>query len=236
MSAALRSRVAVITFPGSNCDADLRHAVALFGMEPVAVWHKESALPAVDAVLLPGGFSYGDYLRCGAIARFSPVMADVVRFAARGGPVLGICNGFQILTECGLVPGVLLRNRGLAFVCADVQLRVGGQTTPFTGGLSGASLRLPIAHAEGNWFADADTLARVEGEGQVIFRYEGTNPNGALNDVAGVSNAAGNVVGLMPHPERYVEAALGGVDGVGIFRSLAASLDRRSERASEERA
>jgi len=215
--------VAVVTFPGSNCDADLRHAVALFGMKPVAVWHKDSALPKVDAVLLPGGFSYGDYLRCGAIARFSPVMADVVRFAARGGPVLGVCNGFQILTECGLVPGVLLRNEGLTFQCRDVSLRVEGRGTPFTRGLAGQTLRLPIAHAEGNWFTDPETLARVEGEGQVVFRYL-DNPNGSLNDIAGVSNAAGNVVGLMPHPERYVEASLGGVDGAGVFRSLAKSI------------
>lgn len=219
----MTARVAVITFPGSNCDADLRHAVGLFGMQAVAVWHKDSTLPAVDAVLLPGGFSYGDYLRCGAIARFSPVMADVVRFAARGGPVLGVCNGFQILTECGLVPGVLLRNQGLTFQCRDVNLRVEGRPTPFTGGLGGATLRLPIAHAEGHWFADEETLARVEGEGQVIFRYL-VNPNGSVHDVAGVSNAAGNVVGLMPHPERYVEAAVGGTDGSGVFRSLATSI------------
>lgn len=216
-------RVAVVTFPGSNCDADLRHAVELFGMKAIAVWHKETTLPSVDAVMLPGGFSYGDYLRCGAIARFSPVMADVVRFAGRGGPVLGVCNGFQILTECGLVPGMLLQNEGLTFQCRDVDLRVEGRATPFTRGLVGQSLRLPIAHAEGNWFADPETMARIEGEGQVIFRYL-ENPNGSLHDIAGVSNAAGNVVGLMPHPERYVEASLGGVDGSGVFRSLSASL------------
>jgi phosphoribosylformylglycinamidine synthase I len=211
--------VAVVTFPGSNCDADLRHAVALSGMEARAVWHKDTALGRADAVMLPGGFSYGDYLRCGAIARFSPIMAAVVRFAESGGPVLGICNGFQILTECGLVPGVLLRNAGLKFLCQDVLLDVTGRSTPFTRDVSGP-LRLPIAHMEGNWFADPDTLARVEGEGQVIFRYRGAAPNGALHDVAGVSNTAGNVVGLMPHPERYVEACAGGTDGAGIFRSL----------------
>lgn len=218
-----RSRVAVVTFPGSNCDADLRHAVGLFGMEAVAVWHKETSLGEVDAVMLPGGFSYGDYLRCGAIARFSPIMRAVVDFAGRGGPLLGICNGFQILTEAGLVPGVLLRNQGLSFLCQDVTLRVEGRPTPFTEGVTGP-LRLPIAHMDGNWFTDAETLARVEGEGQVIFRYEGGAPNGALNDVAGVCNAAGNVVGLMPHPERYVEAVAGGADGAGIFRALAARL------------
>ncbi len=224
------SRVGVVTFPGSNCDADLRHAVSLFGMTPVAIWHKETALPPVDAVLLPGGFSYGDYLRCGAIARFSPVMADVVRFAGRGGPVLGICNGFQILTECGLLPGVLLRNEGLLFQCRDVELTVGGAPTPFTRGLAGQTLRLPIAHAEGNWFADEETVARVEGEGQVVFRYV-ANPNGALMSIAGVSNPAHNVVGLMPHPERYVEGAVGGTDGGGVFRSLAASIGPTQLRA-----
>jgi phosphoribosylformylglycinamidine synthase len=218
-----RGQVAVVTFPGSNCDADLRHAVSLFGMDAVAVWHKDTSLGPVDAVMLPGGFSYGDYLRCGAIARFSPIMADVVRFAGAGGPVLGICNGFQILTECGLVPGVLLRNSGLRFLCQDVSLTVEGRATPFSAGVAGP-LRLPIAHMEGHWYADDDTLARVEGEGQVIFRYVGGAPNGALHDVAGVCNAGGNVVGLMPHPERYVEAAVGGGDGAGIFRSLAATI------------
>lgn len=220
MTAGLKGRVAVITFPGSNCDADLRHAAALAGMEPVAVWHRDASLGRVDAVMLPGGFSYGDYLRCGAIARFSPIMEAVQAFADAGGPVLGICNGFQILTECGMLPGVLLRNEGLKFLCQDVDLTVEGRETPFTRGLAGAALRLPIAHMEGNWFADAETLARVEGEGQVIFRYR-QNPNGALHDIAGVSNAAGNVVGLMPHPERYVEASVGGTDGAGVFASLA---------------
>ncbi|MFZ5481418.1 MAG: phosphoribosylformylglycinamidine synthase subunit PurQ [Myxococcota bacterium] len=216
-------RVAVVTFPGSNCDADLRHAVDLHGMKAVAVWHKDTSLGDVDAVLLPGGFSYGDYLRCGAIARFSPIMGEVIRFAERGGPVLGICNGFQILTECGLVPGVLLRNAGLKFLCRDVSLSVEGRETPFTKGVAGP-LRLPIAHMEGNWFADPETHARVEGEGQVIFRYRGGAPNGALGDVAGVCNTRGNVLGLMPHPERYVEEAVGGHDGAGLFRALAEVL------------
>jgi phosphoribosylformylglycinamidine synthase len=215
--------VAVVTFPGSNCDADLRHAVSLSGMKAAPVWHKDTSLGKVDAVLLPGGFSYGDYLRCGAIARFSPIMAEVQRFAERGGPVLGICNGFQILTECGLVPGVLLRNSGLKFLCQDVSLAVEGRETPFTRGVKGP-LRLPIAHMEGNWFADPATLARVEGEGQIVFRYRGGAPNGALRDVAGVCNAAGNVLGLMPHPERYVEGEVGGSDGAAIFRALAEVL------------
>ena len=217
-------KVAVVTFPGSNCDADLRHAVALFGMQAVAVWHKDVTLGKVDAVMLPGGFSYGDYLRCGAIARFSPIMVDVKRFADSGGPVLGICNGFQILTECGLVPGALLRNAGLKFLCMDVALSVEGRETPFTRGVTGP-LRLPIAHMEGNWFADPETLARVEGEGQVVCRYRGGAPNGAMDDVAGVCNRHGNVVGLMPHPERYVEPDVGGGDGAGIFRALARGSD-----------
>jgi phosphoribosylformylglycinamidine synthase len=216
-------RVAVVTFPGSNCDADARHAVALHGMAPVPVWHKEATLGSVDAVILPGGFAHGDYLRCGAIARFSPIMADVARFAARGGPVLGICNGFQVLTECGLVPGVLLRNERLKFLCQDVLLGVEGRPTPWTAAAR-EPMRIPIAHGEGNWFADGDTLARVEGEGQVVFRYRGRAPNGALHDVAGVCNAAGNVVGLMPHPERYVEDAVGGSDGAAVFRSLVEAL------------
>ena len=214
-----RRKVAVVTFPGSNCDADARHAVGLHGMEAVAAWHKDATLPKVHAVVLPGGFSYGDYLRCGAIARFSPIMQEVVRFAAGGGPVLGICNGFQILCEAGLVPGVLLRNAKLKFLCQDVDLMVEGRPTPFS--RPGSSvLRLPIAHAEGNWFADDETLARVEGEGQVVFRYIGGAPNGAMHDIAGVCNAGGNVVGLMPHPERYVEDSVGGSDGKRIFERL----------------
>jgi phosphoribosylformylglycinamidine synthase I len=218
--------IGVVTFPGSNCDADLRHAVdRTEGLESVALWHKDADLPAVDAVLLPGGFSYGDYLRCGAIARFSPIMAEVVAFAKGGGPVLGICNGFQILTETGLLPGALIRNSGLKFLCQDVQLSVGGRSTPFTAELpKGRSIRVPIAHMEGNYVADPETLDRLEGEGQVIFRYEGGAPNGASRDIAGISNARGNVVGLMPHPERVVEACVGGTDGQGLFTSLAGAL------------
>lgn len=215
--------VAVVTFPGSNCDADLRHAVDLFGMRARAVWHKDTDLGKVDAVALPGGFSYGDYLRCGAIARFSPIMAEVQKFAEAGGPVIGICNGFQILTECGLLPGALLQNSGLKFLCQDVSLTVEGRDTPFTHGVKGP-LRLPIAHMEGHWFADDATLARVEGEGQVVFRYRGGAPNGAVRDVAGICNAKGNVVGLMPHPERYVEERIGGTDGAAIFKALREAL------------
>jgi len=218
--------IGVVTFPGSNCDADLRHAVdRTDGLDALAIWHKETTLPNLDAVLLPGGFSYGDYLRCGAIARFSPVMSSVVEFAKRGGPVLGICNGFQILTETGLLPGALIRNSGLKFLCQDVQLKVEGRETPFTTDLPrDRSIRVPIAHMEGNFVASEDALDRLEGEGQVIFRYEGGAPNGASRDIAGISNAAGNVVGLMPHPERVVEACVGGTDGNGVFTSLAGAL------------
>jgi phosphoribosylformylglycinamidine synthase subunit PurQ / glutaminase len=218
-------RVAVVTFPGSNCDADLRHAVDLTpGLSAVAIWHKDTSLQGADAVMLPGGFSYGDYLRCGAIARFSPIMAEVLAFAARGGPVLGICNGFQILTEAGLLPGALLRNRDLKFLCRDVDLVVDRQAraTPFTGQLAAdrRSIRVPIAHMEGNYTAEADTLDRIEGEGQVVFRYVDGAPNGASRDIAGVCNSRGNVLGLMPHPERVVEAAIGGTDGRRFFTSL----------------
>jgi phosphoribosylformylglycinamidine synthase len=195
------------------------------GLQAVAIWHKETSLPPVDAVLLPGGFSYGDYLRCGAIARFSPVMPEVVAFAKRGGPVLGICNGFQILTETGLLPGALIRNRGLKFLCQDVHLRVEGRPTPFSTDLPrDRSIRVPIAHMEGNYVADEPTLDRLEGEGQVIFRYDGGAPNGASRDIAGICSASGNVVGLMPHPERVVEACVGGTDGVGVFTSLRGAL------------
>lgn len=218
--------VGVVTFPGSNCDADLRHAVnRTDGLDAISIWHKDTALPAVDAVLLPGGFSYGDYLRCGAIARFSPIMTDVLAFAKRGGPVLGICNGFQILTELGLLPGALIRNSGLKFLCQDVHLSVQGRQTPFSSQLPrDRSIRVPIAHMEGNFVASEETLDRLEGEGQVIFSYAEGAPNGASRDIAGICNAAGNVVGLMPHPERVVEACVGGTDGQGVFSSLAGAL------------
>jgi phosphoribosylformylglycinamidine synthase len=215
-------RVGVLTFPGSNCDHDLYHAVKhACGAEARYVWHKDRLPEGLDAILVPGGFSYGDYLRCGALARFSPVMEDVAAFAGRGGPVLGICNGFQILCEAGLLPGVLMRNASLKFICRDVTLRVEGKETPATRGLLGQQLTMPVAHAEGNYFADPETLDRLEGEGQVVFRYVGGAPNGAARDIAGI--AAGprrNVVGLMPHPERAAEGILGREDGKRILQAL----------------
>ncbi len=211
--------VGVVTFPGSNGDADLLHAVELCGMRACSVWHRDATLGAVDAVLLPGGFAHGDYLRCGALARCAPIVADIVRFARAGGPVLGICNGFQVLCEIGLLPGVLLPNAHGRFLCRDVPLAVGGRRTPFTAALP-ERIRLPIAHGAGRWHADDATVEQVAGYGGLVMRYAGGAPNGSLRDVAGICNADGNVVGMMPHPERHVEALLGGTDGVGVFRSL----------------
>lgn len=223
------ARVGVVTFPGSNCDADMRRAVQRTdGLEAVALWHKDADLLGVDAVILPGGFSYGDYLRCGAMARLSPVMRAVTDFASAGGPVLGVCNGFQILCEAGLLPGALVRNRDLRFVCDRVRVSV-SRDTPFTSAADGVST-LPIAHGEGCWVADADQVQALDDAGQLLFRYVtkdgglGDNPNGSLRDVAGVCNAAGNVVGLMPHPERASRPALGGTDGQRFFDHLARSL------------
>ncbi len=215
-------RVAILTFPGSNCDHDVYHVVKhVCGADAHYVWHKDRLPADADAVIVPGGFSYGDYLRCGALARVSPVMEDVAAFARKGGPVLGICNGFQILCEAGLLPGVLMRNASLKFICQDVTLAVGGEETPVTRGLSGAKLTMPVAHAEGNYFADPETLDRLEGEGRVPFRYVGGAPNGAARDIAGVSGGPRrNVVGLMPHPERASEALLGREDGRRLFTAL----------------
>jgi phosphoribosylformylglycinamidine synthase len=226
-------KVAVVTFPGSNCDYDLYKAIQLIGGAPTFVWHRERGLDGFDAVMLPGGFSYGDYLRAGAIARMSPVMDDVMAYAGRGGPVLGICNGFQILCEAGLLPGALVRNASLRFQSHDVLLRVERTDTLFTGDYrEGQLLRIPIAHGEGNYEADEGTLERLEGEGRVVFRYvdasgEATaeaNPNGSWHNIAGILNDAGNVLGMMPHPERAMERILGSTDGVGVFTSLARSL------------
>jgi phosphoribosylformylglycinamidine synthase len=229
-------RIGVVVFPGSNCDRDTVHALAQAGAEPVELWHEEASLQGVAAVILPGGFAYGDYLRAGVIARFSPVMRAVAGYAGEGGLVLGICNGFQVLAEAGLVPGALLRNRSLRFVGRDVSISAERLDTPFTHALTGAGpLRMPIAHGEGCYFADPATLDALEADGGVLFRYvdaDGTpaaeddraaNPNGSLRAIAGVINAAGNVAGLMPHPERASEAILGSEDGAGIVRSLVES-------------
>jgi phosphoribosylformylglycinamidine synthase len=221
-------RVAVVRFPGSNCDLDTLHAARRAGAEAFFVWHRDSDLGGADAVLLPGGFSYGDYLRSGAIARFSPVMAPVQRFARDGGPVLGICNGFQILCEAGMLPGALVRNSRLSFVSRPTQLRVERTTTAFTGAYRrGQILTMPVAHGDGRFVADPDTLRRLEAEGLVVVRYVAPDGgplteeiNGSLNDIAGIANPAGNVVGLMPHPDRAADPALGNQDGLGFFASV----------------
>ncbi len=216
---------AVIVFPGINRETDMMRALeATTASKPVAVWHTETQLPAVDLVVVPGGFSYGDYLRCGAIAARSPIMNDVRAKAGRGLKVLGVCNGFQILTEAGLLPGALMRNAGLRFVCRQVKLKVENTRTFFTSGLkSGDILRCPIAHGEGNYVCDAATLAVLEGEGRVVFRYVEGNPNGAMNDIAGIVNAGGNVIGMMPHPENMIEPLHGATDCRPLFESLIAA-------------
>jgi phosphoribosylformylglycinamidine synthase subunit PurQ / glutaminase len=223
--------VAVVRFPGSNCDSDALRAAADSGANAYFVWHRETDLHGADVVILPGGFSYGDYLRSGAIARFSPVMQAVQRHAAAGGPVLGICNGFQILCEAHLLPGALMRNAGLTFVSKPVDVVIERTDTAFTSGYSiGSRLRLPVAHGEGRFTASDDTLRMLEAEGRVVLRYvpssEGSpyqaNPNGSANHIAGISNAARNVVGIMPHPERVADPLLGAPDGRGFFTSIAA--------------
>ena len=228
-------KVAVIRFPGSNCDFDTLRAAERAGTDAYFVWHRDPHLHGADVVLLPGGFSYGDYLRPGALAALSPVMRGVRAHAAAGRPVLGICNGFQVLTEVGLLPGALMRNQHLRFLGRDVLLRVEETDTPFTCELAqGAILRAPIAHGEGNYFADDATLDELERNRQVVFRYcdaEGlvrreSNPNGSARNIAGICNRERNVLGMMPHPERCSEALLGNVDGLGVFKSIAASLAR----------
>jgi phosphoribosylformylglycinamidine synthase I len=217
---------AVVVFPGINREYDMMRALAkVAGTKPVAVWHGESELPKVDFVVVPGGFSYGDYLRCGAIAARSPIVNDLVKKAALGLKVLGVCNGFQILTEAGLLPGVLMRNAGLKFVCREVKLRVENNRTFFTNKVrEGDIVRCPIAHGEGNYVADEETLAELEGERRIVFRYvEDTNPNGALNDIAGIINADGNVIGMMPHPENMIEPLHGATDCRPLFESLLAA-------------
>jgi phosphoribosylformylglycinamidine synthase I len=224
----------VVVFPGSNCDHDAYHATKhVLGESAEFLWHKESDIRGVDVVILPGGFSYGDYLRCGAISRFSSIMKEVVRHAERGGHVIGICNGFQVLTELGLLPGALLRNESLKFVCKDVHLRVENAETSFSRHYdSGAVLQIPVAHGEGNFYTDAETLRAIEDNGQVVFRYvekdgsvtDAANPNGSLNNIAGIMNEQGNVLGMMPHPERVVEQLLGSSDGLGVFASLVETI------------
>ncbi len=217
---------AVIVFSGSNCDRDLAVAIRdITGTAPTMVWHRETSLPeGVDLIALPGGFSYGDYLRSGAMSARSPVMAEVIAAAARGVAVLGVCNGFQVLTEAGLLPGALMRNAGLDFVCRDVQLTVANSQTMFSSRYdAGATITIPVAHHDGNYFADAETLDRLEGEGRVVFRYA-EQVNGSARDIAGVVNAQGNVLGLMPHPERLIEAEQGGTDGRRMFEALLAAL------------
>ncbi|MDI3522301.1 MAG: phosphoribosylformylglycinamidine synthase subunit PurQ / glutaminase [Bacillota bacterium] len=233
-------RFGVVVFPGSNCDADCYHAVKnVLGAECDYLWHQDTSVAGYDAIILPGGFSYGDYLRTGAIARFSPIMAAVADFARAGGLVLGICNGFQILLEAGLLPGAMRRNAGLSFRCEFVNVRVENAATPFTSAYqAGQVLRLPIAHGEGNYYADPATLAALEAGRQVVLRYSEpdgritptANPNGSLGNIAALVNKEGNVLGMMPHPERSSEAILGSEDGRGILTSMLQYLQRRRAR------
>jgi phosphoribosylformylglycinamidine synthase subunit PurQ / glutaminase len=232
-------RFGIVVFPGSNCDEDAHHAARhVFGQDAEYVWHKDTELKGADVVVLPGGFAHGDYLRTGAMARFSPIMSAVRSFADRGGPVLGICNGFQILLEAGLLPGAMLRNTGLKYRCEHVHVRVEQTDTPFTcAARVGQVLRIPIGHGEGNYFASPETLQALEANRQVILRYadvqgrvdEASNPNGSVNSIASICNEARNVVGMMPHPERACEALLGGVDGRVIFESIIKSFYRSAE-------
>ena len=227
-------RFGIVVFPGSNCDEDAYYAARdVFGFEAEYIWHKESDLKGADVVILPGGFAHGDYLRTGAMARFSPIMSEVRRFADRGGPVLGICNGFQILLEAGLLPGAMLRNRGLKYRCEHVHLRVEQTATPFTcAAAPGQILTIPIGHGEGNYFAPPDVLERIETNQQVVLRYtdpaghlvDAWNPNGSVNAIAAVCNETRNVVGMMPHPERACEPLLGGIDGRLIFESVSTAM------------
>lgn len=233
--------VGVIVFPGSNCDHDCVHVLSeVLEQRVTTIWHKENSLKGVDAVILPGGFSYGDYLRTGAIARFSPIMESVKQFAEAGGMVLGICNGFQVLLEAGLLPGAMLRNRSLSFICKDVYVRVENAVTPFTGLVkSGQVLKIPVAHAEGNYYADEVTVSQLKANAQVVFRYctpegnitEEANPNGSLDNIAGIRNAGGNVLGMMPHPERCAEEVLGNDEGRLLFLSMIDALTHAKNKA-----
>jgi phosphoribosylformylglycinamidine synthase I len=229
----------VLVFPGSNCDHDTHHVISELARQPVTyLWHDSESLENCDAILIPGGFAYGDYLRTGAIARFSPVMQSVKKFADGGGLVLGICNGFQILCEAGLLPGALMRNAGLRYICKQVHLRTETADTPFTGALeAGEVVKIPIGHMEGNYFCDQETLTALQREDRVIFRYSTpdghitpeANPNGSLDNIAAILNEGRNVLGMMPHPDRSSEAMLGSADGFKIFRSLVQSLERTGQ-------
>jgi phosphoribosylformylglycinamidine synthase I len=212
----------VLVFPGSNCDRDVAYVTRDLLSQPTRmVWHQETDISDIDVVIIPGGFSYGDYLRCGAIARFSPVMREVIAHAQRGKLVLGICNGFQVLTEAGLLPGILARNQNLHFICDRVPLKVERNNLPWTQGYTaGEIITLPIAHGEGRFYTDKSTLAQLEDNGQVLFRYQGENPNGSLNYIAGICNTQGNVLGMMPHPERAADSALGNSDGLRLFKGI----------------
>ncbi len=215
-------KFAVLVFPGSNCDIDMYHAIKdELGEEVEFVWHSETDLSSFDGILVPGGFSYGDYLRCGAMANQSNIMAEVKKAAEAGKPVLGVCNGFQILTEAGLLPGALLRNKNLKFMCRPVQLKVENNNTMFTSQYEqGEVITIPIAHGEGNYYCDEETLQRLKENKQIAFTYAGDNPNGSLEDIAGIINERGNVLGMMPHPERAVDALVGGADGLRVFKSI----------------
>lgn len=219
------TRVAVVRFPGSNCDADTLRAALQAGADAYYVWHRDADLKQADAVILPGGFAYGDYLRAGAIARFSPVMTAVLSHARDGGPVLGICNGFQVLCEAGLLPGALMRNARLTFVSRPVAVRVEANDTPFTSAFArGVIFRMPVAHGEGRYVAPPEVLRELEAEGRVVLRYVGLNPNGSVNEIAGISSAARNVVGMMPHPERAADPLLGESMGARVFDSVVKSV------------
>jgi len=219
-------KFAVIVFPGSNCDRDVAYVTRDILQQPTRmVWHQDTDISDIDVVILPGGFSYGDYLRCGAIARFSPVMSSIVEHAQKGKFVLGICNGFQVLTESGLLPGALIKNRDLHFICDRVPLKVERYSLPWTKGYqSGEKITLPIAHGEGRFYADDKTLNELEENNQVVFRYQGENPNGSLRNIAGICNGKGNVLGMMPHPERAADGILGSTDGLKLFRGLLESV------------
>ncbi|HEU5139472.1 MAG TPA: phosphoribosylformylglycinamidine synthase subunit PurQ [Bacillales bacterium] len=223
-------RFAVIVFPGSNCDVDMRHAISdELGETVDYVWHEEVNLENYDAILLPGGFSYGDYLRSGAIARFSPVMGELQRAAAEGKPILGVCNGFQVLLEAGLLPGAMRRNRDLKFICRPVELKVENHETLFSSKYeAGEIITIPIAHGDGSYTCDEKTLHELENNKQIVFRYHGVNPNGSVGDIAGIVNEAGNVLGMMPHPERAVDRLLGSADGLNLFRSILANWKEKN--------